>query len=284
VVGGLVLGDDDAAVKRLQKAVMQAFGQAKQMAPLPLRVGESPHNGFMRRTPSGKARLDDRVVALGCGDRDAVFFYGAHAATEQDLNLVSGDWPGQWRMALRKTLGRRIAVAASSGGEVSLNRPRGIPEAIAALTLASKKALNNAREMTEPLALGRARLDLPRPRLPLSGKFGLSPALSTLLLGQASHRVEVQVLRSQRLPWFFLPFEPSATLLVEAASKWKAAGQVLLASPFNGDYAGYLVPAKRHGAVGPEQITTWQPRGSAEAFVAFILGIGPAGHEAPGKR
>ena len=120
----IVLGQDQDIETRLVNALAQALQKALTQPMQPMSIAQARTNVLLRRTQSTE-KLDDRIGLIQCGPNQLWVMHPAHPVTEENDERIHGDWP-QLLIETLKTQGfSEVLYASSSGGEVSLARPKG---------------------------------------------------------------------------------------------------------------------------------------------------------------
>lgn len=187
-------------------------------------------------------RQDDGPVAI-------LGSYAAHATVLPASNMAfSGDYPGAWSQALEDSLG---GVALFVAGAVGSHGPaagsgdfegaermgqslaRQVQRELAALPFTNRLAL-------DPLGV---EVELPTLQLRITDRLCLRPWVGTRLIPHPP-RTWIQAVRVADRIWISTPCDFSGELAAELKAETRARGMDLAVTSFNGDYVGYVIPAR----------------------------------------
>jgi hypothetical protein len=244
---------DRDAVERLSRVLTRAIVEARAS----LRRAEwtwlelsAP--GHVRNRTVKDGPIDPALDALCVRRADdgalgAMVFYGAHATClGSRVMKFAGDYPGA---VVRQLMKEGVAFAAFGAGAVASQSPVGNgndsarAESIGAdLAREVASSIRSAKWRGE-IALGAARFDVALPRLQV--RIGQRVRLAAWLTGSLHAPIApVHFVRCDERWLVGLPVEFSAMLSAPLRADAARAGIGVLATPFNGDYAGYVLPPK----------------------------------------
>ena len=280
VIEQAVCGKFDAeAVQRLARVLAAVIVSARAAAKpaewtwLELSAPEHVRNRTVKNGPIDPS-LDAFCVRRSDDGATGVFaFYGAHATCRgAGLLKFSGDYPG----ALVRQLERGgMAFAAFGAGAVASQSPvgkgddaaraediggdlaRGILAALPAATWKSEVALGAARH----------GVTLPILQVRLGRRVRLATWLASSLHGPSApfHLVRLDE------HWLAgLPVEFSAMLTAPLRASAARVGVRLCVTPFNGDYAGYVLPPENFDTTAYEAGMTFLGPWGGEYFAQLI--------------
>lgn len=206
------------------------------------------------------AGFDLLVVKQADADRAVLGAYAAHATVLPASNLrFSGDYPGHWAAAVEQaTGGMALFLAGGVGshgpqaGAPGLEGARRMGEGLAALTTQALAGV----VWTNQVAFGLASVEVPLPALQvrLGQQVRLRPWLAQRLL-RTQPTVRLQGLRLGDAVWLSTPCDFSGELALELRTAGQVRERAVAVTSFNGDYVGYVIPAKHYRRDGYEPRT-----------------------------
>jgi neutral ceramidase len=192
------------------------------------------------------------------GGKSAVLgVYGAHATVlSSDMMEFSADYPGSWERAVEQaTGGMAVFIAGGVGSHSPVPGGRG---------LAGTEQMGNAlaqmlierlpqTALTNQVTFGMIGLDVTMPPLNvrLSDGIRLRPWLAGKLVPARSHSF-LQVFRMDDSYWISTPCDFSGELALGIKDFLRARGASAVVTSFNGDYIGYVIPARYYHLAGYE--------------------------------
>jgi hypothetical protein len=197
-----------------------------------------PHGGFpilvFRQTGSG-------TIVLGS--------YAAHPAMLKDTNLeFSADYPGAWQRAMEERgFDHAVFMAGPVGGQRTAGGSRrykgadGYGAALADRIAPALRDLAFAPE-TDLAAVGVEAV-LPEPQVRFADAWRLRPWVARQLLPWTP-RTYFQAIRIGRTILVSTPADYAGELALPLEEKLRRDGLTLAVTSFNGDYIGYIMPAK----------------------------------------
>jgi hypothetical protein len=203
--------------------------------------------------------------------------FAAHATSVSAKNMeFSGDYPGAWQRGAEEALDNGFAMflAGAVGSHSPVAPKQGLagPEGMAkGLSDALSQALPQV-QMTNFVELSAAGIDLHLPPLHvrLSDGVRLRPWLAKRLV-PAPERSFVQALRVNGFVWISTPCDFSGELALGVKDHLRARGFDGAVTSFNGDYIGYVIPAKYYhlGGYEPRTMSFYGPN-TADYLGAWI--------------
>lgn len=197
-------------------------------------------------------RADGRSAVLGS--------FGAHPTIlGGGMMEFSAEYPGAWARAVEEATGGLALFAAGGVGSHSAKAPEGglagvdkLGRALAAETLAQLPRIG----LTNRIRFGvlGATLELPELQARVTDEIRLRPWLAAKLLPVGRQTV-LQGFRFNDAVWLSTPCDFSGELALELKAEAHARGQQLQVTSFNGDYVGYVIPAKYYHLEGYEPRT-----------------------------
>jgi neutral ceramidase len=186
-------------------------------------------------------QLDGLMAVLGA--------YAAHATVLSDQVLeFSGDYPGYWQRAVeRDTGGFALFLAGAMGshgpvpGGPEFEGAEHMGEALAQQLIERLPQTSLTNHIMHQV-LG-VHLTLPEPHVRLSAHRRLRPFVARRLL-PVVRETFVQGLRLDHAIWISTPCDYSGELAIATKDLLRARGLDGVITSFNGDYVGYVLPAR----------------------------------------
>jgi hypothetical protein len=225
------------------------------------------HGGFAvpgrvrNRLVGAKGKVDDEfsfaVVKQADGDLATLGVFAAHATVLPDRVMAfSGDYPGYWQRAVERATGGLAVFLA--GGVGSHGPVADGAEFVGAQRLGESLAEEVLRHlpetpMTNRIALGVLGLEVALPELHARVTDGLRlrPGLAKHLLPVSDHAL-LQAFRLGGSIWLSTPCDFSGELALGIKDWARARGRQAVITSFNGDYIGYVIPARYYHLAGYE--------------------------------
>lgn len=260
--GGFVPGVREWFAQQLACAAMAAV---EDLSPAEMGHGAFMAPEFVRNRLLGDGAPEDAefsllVVRQADGDTAVLGAYAAHATVLPASNLeFSGDYPGYWAEAVEKaTGGLALFLAGGAGshgpraGAAGFAGVRRMGQALADLSVRAMAAI----EVTNHVALGVQGVVAPLPPLQVRVAEGvrLRPWLARALLPVQPETL-LQGLRLGEVVWLSAPCDFSGELVLDLKAGGRARGLAVTVTSFNGDYVGYVIPAKYYSLDGYEPRT-----------------------------
>lgn len=200
------------------------------------------------------------LVRQDDGDTAVIGSYGAHA-TVIGANVLEfgGDYPGAWQRGM-ETNGVLMAMFAAGG--VGSHAHRAPTNGLAGATqMGHALAAETSRQLssiavTNVVRFGVAGIGLPLPALQvrLTEGIRLRPWLAKQLL-PVGEEVLLQGIRFNDTVWLSTPSDFSGELALELKEELRPRAIALQVTSFNGDYVGYVLPARYFNLEGYEPRT-----------------------------
>jgi hypothetical protein len=194
------------------------------------------------------------------GDQAVLGAYAAHATVlSADVMSFSGDYPGAWQRAVERGTGGLalfFAGAVGSHGPVAgapgFDGATRMGEGLAAMLLEHLPRT----PLTNRVRLGAVGLPvaLPEPHVRLTDQRRLRPALARRLLPVGDH-TWLQAVRLGDALWIATPCDFSGELALRLRPGFRERGLQTVVTSFNGDYIGYVIPARYYHLPGYESRT-----------------------------
>ena len=186
------------------------------------------------------------VVKQNEGRLGVLGAFGAHATTlPSGLMEFSADYPGYWERAVeQKTGGLAVFLAGGVGSHSPVTGGKGL-----AGTEHMGQALADAllsqlphTPMTNSVTFGMIGLEVTLPpfNVRVTDGIRLRPWLAKELLPATRH-VFLQVFRLNDALWASTPCDFSGELALDLKGSFRALGDSLTITSFNGDYVGYVI-------------------------------------------
>jgi hypothetical protein len=192
---------------------------------------------------------DGRTAVLGS--------YSAHATVlSSDMMEFSADYPGCWETIVEKaTGGTAIFLAGGVGSQSPVPPERGFSGAERMGQALAQRLLEllPATALTNSVAFGMMGLEVTLPPLNtrLTDGLRLRPWVAQQLLPVRKSSF-VQVFRLNTSVWVSTPCDFSAELALGIKDFLQARGSRGVVTSFNGDYIGYVIPARYYHLKGYE--------------------------------
>jgi neutral ceramidase len=213
------------------------------------------------------------------GDTAVLGSYAAHATVLPASNLrFSGDYPGCWSAAVEERTG---GLALFLAGGVGSHAPRagapgfeGAQQMGAALAAATVRALAGI-VLTNRVAFGVLAVEVPLPPLQVRVSDGvrLRPWVAARLL-PVPRATRLQGWRLGATIWLSAPCDFSGELALELKTAAGARQLTATVTSFNGDYVGYVIPARYYPRAGyePRTMSFFGPQ-LPEQFMEVLGGL-----------
>jgi len=257
--GGFQSGARVWFADRIAAAVRESIGDLK---PAAFGHGRFAAAGFVRNRLVGDlGRVDPEFTYAVLKQQDGrlavLGSYAAHATVlSADMMDFSADYPGCWQQAIEQATG---GVAVFLAGAVGSHSPvpggkgfAGAQRMGQALAAALLEQLPRT-PLTNRIAFGSLGLDLALPPLNVRVSDGLRlrPWIARRLLRTRDHSF-LQVFRVGDLLWISTPCDFSGELALGIKDGLRARGADAAITSFNGDYVGYVIPARYYHLNGYE--------------------------------
>lgn len=237
----------------------------KDLTPASLGTGSFAAPQFIRnRLVGDRGQVDPEfallVVKQADGDLGVLGSFGGHATVLGGGNMqFSSDYPGAWCRAVEQATGGFALFAAGGVGSHSVKAPEGgfagVEKLGQALATEAVQRLSTI-PLTNQVRFGVLGITLPLPELQtrISDAIRLRPWLAAQLL-PVGNSTMLQGFRFNDTLWLSTPCDFSGELALELKAEARARGQKLQVTSFNGDYLGYVIPAKYYHLDGYEPRT-----------------------------
>ncbi len=201
---------------------------------------------------------DGRPAVLGS--------YSAHSTVLGGGNMeFSGDYPGCWQRAVEQTTGgMAVFLAGGVGSHSPVPGDRGFAGAEKMGQALAKELLEQLPRvlLTNFVAFGVLGLDvaLPTPHVRLTDGARLRPWVAGKLLPVGDHTF-IQAFRLDHAVWISAPCDFSGELALDVKDFLSARGSRGVVTSFNGDYIGYVIPARYYhlGGYEPQLMSFFGP-------------------------
>ncbi len=186
--------------------------------------------------------------------------YAAHATVLSGGNMeFSGDYPGYWQREIESaTKGMALFLAGGVGSHSPRAGGGGFAGAENMGRALAKRVLDDLGRvtLTNTVALGAlgCDVDLPELHVRLADDWRLRPVFARRLLPVES-LTYLQVFRLGPTVWISTPCDFSGELALEIKDFMRARGADAVVTSFNGDYIGYVIPARYYHMGGYEPRT-----------------------------
>lgn len=286
-VGEAFAGPFQPAIREwLAQQLAQAVETAlDDLSPAALGAGAFGAPEFIRNRLQGGDGAVDAEFALvfvrqDDGDSAVLGSYGAHATVVgADVLNFHGDYPGAWQSALEETsVGLAVFVAGAMGSH-SPRAPAGGLDGAEQMgrALAAETHRHLAQiAVTNVVRFGVAGVTLPLPALQvrLTGHVRLRPWVARKLL-PVGKEVLLQGFRFSDALWWSTPADFSGELALELKAEFRERGIAANVTSFNGDYVGYVVPARYYELPGyePRTMSFYGPQ-LPDYFMAALRRLG----------
>jgi hypothetical protein len=240
-------------------AVQEALGDLKLAR---FGHGHFAASEFIRnRLVGGLGKVDPEfsyaVVKQDAGALAVLGVYGAHATIlSGDMMEFSADYPGYWQRAVEQATGGFAEFLAGGVGSHSpVPGGRGLAGAEQMGQALARMLIERLPQtpLTNSVTFGMLGLDVTMPPLNvrLSDGFRLRPWLAGKLVPARSHSF-LQVFRIGDSVWISTPCDFSGELALGIKDFLLARGSSATITSFNGDYIGYVIPARYYHLDGYE--------------------------------
>jgi len=192
--------------------------------------------------------------------------FGAHATILSSAMMqFSADYPGAWQRAVEAATGGIALFLAGGVGSHSpvpgTNGLAGVEQMGQALARMVLEQLPRT-PLTNSVTFGMLGLDVTMPPLNLriNDGFRLRPWLAALLVPAKSTSF-LQAVRINDSVWVSTPCDFSGELAVGIKDLLRARGRNAIVTSFNGDYVGYVIPARYYhlGGYEPQLMSFFGP-------------------------
>jgi hypothetical protein len=230
----------------------------------PARFGQGRFNApqFIRNRLVGElGKVDPEfsyaLLEQDSGKRALLGVFGAHATVlSSDMMQFSADYPGAWQRIVESTTGAMAVFLAGGVGSHSpvpgTNGLAGVEQMGQALArMVSDRLAYTA--LTNSVTFGMLGLDVTMPPLNVrvSDGFRLRPWLAARLV-PAKGTSFLQVFRIGDSVWLSTPCDFSGELALGIKDFLRTRGANAVITSFNGDYVGYVIPARYYHLGGYE--------------------------------
>lgn len=212
------------------------------------------------------------------GDTAVIGSYSAHATVlGSKVMQFSADYPGVWQRTLE---GAGIKLAVFVAGGVGSHGPRVSPggfegtevmgRALAEETLRQLPRITLHESV--PFEASVAVLELPELQVRVTDSIRLRPWATRQLMPPLASATLLQAFRFGSVVWLSTPCDYSGELALEVKAAARSMGRQAVVTSFNGDYVGYVIPAKYYHLDGyePRVMNFYGPR-VAEVFTDTLL-------------
>jgi hypothetical protein len=183
--------------------------------------------------------------------------YGAHATIlSSDMMEFSADYPGYWQRAVEQATGGLAEfLAGGVGSQSPVPGERGLAGAEQMGQALARMLIERLPQtpLTNSVTFGMLGLDVTMPPLNVrvSDSVRLRPWLAGRLVPARSHSF-MQVFRIDDSVWISTPCDFSGELALGIKDFLQARGSSATITSFNGDYVGYVIPARYYHLNGYE--------------------------------
>jgi hypothetical protein len=230
----------------------------------PARFGQGRFNAsqFIRnRLVGALGKVDPEfsyaLFEQAAGNRAVLGVFGAHATIlSSDMMQFSADYPGAWQHSVEATTG---GMAVFLAGDVGSQSPVPGTNGLAGVERMGQALAGMVIEqlprtpLTNAVSFGMLGLDVTMPPLNMriSDGFRLRPWLAARLV-PAKTTSFLQVFRIDDSLWVSTPCDFSGELALGIKDFLRARGCNTVVTSFNGDYVGYVIPARYYHLAGYE--------------------------------
>jgi neutral ceramidase len=201
--------------------------------------------------------FDYALVKRTDGKSAVIGSFAAHATVLSSRVMeFSGDYPGYWQRAIESDAGGMAIFLAGAIGSHSpvpakagFEGAREMGEALANRVLQSMPQVQLTNRVT--FSIAGLELDLPELHARLTGKLRFRPWLASRFL-PVSDKTFLQGFRLNQLILISTPCDFSGELALEVKAAVEQRGYQAVVTSFNGDYIGYVIPAKYYSRQGYE--------------------------------
>lgn len=244
---------------RIVTAVREALADLK---PASLGQGRFAAPEFIRNRLVGDlGRVDPEfswLLLKQTGGRTIVLgSYGAHATVlGSGMMEFSADYPGCWQRAVEAaTGGAAVFLAGGVGSHSPVSGGKGVAGAERMGLALARRLLDQLADtpVTNWVSFGTVGLDVTLPPLNVRVSDGLRlrPWLARQLL-PVRPQSYLQAFRFDEVVWVSTPCDFSGELALGIKDFMRARGRNAVITSFNGDYIGYVIPARYYHLDGYE--------------------------------
>jgi neutral ceramidase len=240
-----------AVTAALSDMAPASLGHGKFSAP------ETVRNRLVGKQGALDCEFSYVVVRQTAGKLVVLGSYAAHATVLSSRVMeFSGDYPGSWQRTIENaTGGTALFLAGAMGshspmaGKAGFDGAEAMGEALARALLEDLAQL----QLTNTITFGAAGLELTLPPLHarLTSGIRFRPWLAHRIL-PVSDRTFLQVFRLDDSIWLSTPCDFSGELALEIKEVAQGRGYQAVVTSFNGDYIGYVIPARYYNLGGYE--------------------------------
>ena len=249
-------------VNQMVAAARQAVADLKPGA---FGQGSFPAPGFVRnRLVGARGGVDDEFAFVlfrqEAGAKAVLGSYAAHATVLGGGNYeFSADYPGAWQREVEKQTGGLTLFLAGGVGSHGPNAGGGGFEAAERMGRRLAEMLGErlpqlAMTNRTTLATLGCEVDLPELHTRLTDEWRLRPGLARRLL-PVRPTTFLQAIRFGNRTWISTPCDFSGELARELKDFVRMRGGDTIVTSFNGDYLGYVIPARYYHLGGYEPRT-----------------------------
>ncbi len=192
--------------------------------------------------------------------------YSAHATVLGGGNMeFSGDYPGCWERATEQaTGGMAMFLAGGIGSQSPVPGDKAFAGAERMGKALAKESLEQLSRisLTNSIAFGILGLDvsLPTPHVRVTDGVRLRPWVASKLL-PVGDQTFLQLFRLHDSVWISTPCDFSGELALGVKDFLRARGSSGVVTSFNGDYIGYVIPARYYhlGGYEPQLMSFFGP-------------------------
>jgi hypothetical protein len=230
----------------------------------PARFGQSRFNAaqFIRNRLVGELGKVDPEFSYGVleqdgGKRAVLGVFGAHATIlSSDMMQFSADYPGAWQRAVEAaTGGIAVFLAGGVGSHAPVPGTNGLAGVEQMGQALARMVMDRLAQtpLTNSVTFGMLGLDVTMPPLNIriSDEFRLRSWLAARLVPAKSASF-LQVFRINDSIWVSTPCDFSGELALGIKDLLRARGHNAIVTSFNGDYVGYVIPARYYHLNGYE--------------------------------
>ena len=238
--------------KRLADATRDAVADLKpaEFGFATFSAGECVRNRLVGEAGTTDPEFSFAVIRQTNGFSAVLGSFSAHATVLSGQNLLfSSDYPGAWARAVEQATGGMALFFAGGVGSHSPKPPSGggfeaaesLGQALAAEV--KKRVASTSLTNVVPLQIVGLRVALPQLNVRVSDSLRLRPWLASRLL-HVRPDTFLQMLRIGNVTWFSTPCDFSGEMAVHIKNSMRVRGRNAVVTSFNGDYIGYVVPAR----------------------------------------
>jgi hypothetical protein len=245
-----------------QQLVVAVRAAVADLQPAAVGQGHLDAPEFIRNRLVGKLGRIDPELSFAffrqAGGRTAVLgSYSAHATVLSGGNMeFSGDYPGYWQREVESATGGMAMFLAGGVGSHSPQAGGGGFEGAERMGRAlAQRVVERLPQvpLTNTVVLGvlGCAIDLPELHMRLTDDWRLRPVFARRLLPVKAETF-VQTLRLGQTVWVSTPCDFSGELALDLKDFLRARGGNAVVTSFNGDYIGYVIPARYYHLEGYE--------------------------------